>query len=84
MAWYHQQAAGQGEVPQALHETVAMAERQVKEALLVQEKATRRLMAVNPDELSPVDALRFLTEATRIEREARKILLAGGGIPKSG
>jgi hypothetical protein len=48
-----------------------MAERHAKAAMGLQEKAIRRLMSMQPNDLGPGDVLRYLIEAAKLERLAR-------------
>src|SRR5439155_20196404 len=48
-----------------------MAERHVKEALMLQNKAVERLRQLRPEELKPRDTLSYLVEAVKLERLAR-------------
>jgi hypothetical protein len=48
-----------------------MAERHVKEALILQNKAVERLRLLRPEELKPRETLSFLIEAGKLERLAR-------------
>jgi len=48
-----------------------MAERHARQAVAYQEKALRRLMGMEPEELSPKEALMFFIEAAKLERLAR-------------
>lgn len=59
----------------AVVETAAdMARRHAAQAVAVQQKALLRLASIDPDELGPMDLLRFLVEAQRLEREARALM----------
>lgn len=75
-AWDRQQTAGAAALFAKADKE--MAERQVQEAKLLQQKALQRLRDLNPAELSPTDAARILTEGARLEREARRILREQG------
>jgi hypothetical protein len=48
-----------------------MRARHAKQAMLLQQKAVLRLQAMKPDELSPRTLLEYLSEAIKIERQAR-------------
>jgi hypothetical protein len=48
-----------------------MAERQAKEAVMLQSKAVERLRQLRPEELKPRDTLDFLIQAAKLERLAR-------------
>lgn len=48
-----------------------MRERHAREAMALQEKALKRLKAMNPEELSPADVLRYFVEAAKLERISR-------------
>lgn len=72
IAWDQHQTAGA--VQASVRADREMAERQVQEAKLLQQKALQRLRDLNPAELSPTDAARLLTDGARLEREARRIL----------
>jgi hypothetical protein len=48
-----------------------MNRRHVQEAQVFQNKGIQRLKSMENDELSPMDALRYVTEATKLERTAR-------------
>jgi len=47
-----------------------MTERHVKEARALQGKALERLRALRPEELAPLEVLRYLVEAAKLERLA--------------
>lgn len=48
-----------------------MRERHAKEAMALQQKALERLRAMDPEELSPADVLRYFVEAAKLERLSR-------------
>jgi hypothetical protein len=48
-----------------------MGERQVREAMMLQQKAVERLRLLRPDDLSPREVLSYLIEAAKLERLAR-------------
>lgn len=48
-----------------------MRERHAREAVVLQQKALARLKAMNPEELSPSDVLRYFIEAAKLERISR-------------
>jgi hypothetical protein len=48
-----------------------MGERQAKVAVAFQEKVIQRLKAMNPEELSAADLIRYAVEAAKLERLAR-------------
>jgi hypothetical protein len=48
-----------------------MAERHARDAVALQTKALARLKALDPNELSAADVLRYLVEAAKLERLAR-------------
>ena len=47
-----------------------MTERHVKEARALQSKALERLRTLRPEELEPMDMLRFFVDASKLERLA--------------
>lgn len=51
-----------------------MLERHIKIALQMQGKAILALQRLPPERLSPNDVLKFITEATRIEKECRELI----------
>ena len=69
MAWDQElERARRQKQVEALEE---MAERQVREAVMLQSKAVERLRQLRPEELKPRDTLSFLVEAAKLERLAR-------------
>jgi hypothetical protein len=54
------------------HATIQdMSERLAKECMMVQKKAVDRLRTMNPEELKPADAMRWLIRAIKLERLVR-------------
>jgi hypothetical protein len=66
-----------------------MSQRQAQEAKALQAKAVERLRSLRPEEMSPIDVVRFFVEAAKLERLAlgepetvqRQELTARGGAP---
>jgi hypothetical protein len=58
------------EIAAQIEERREMARRHVKQAKALQFKAIERLAKMDPDELGPQDVLRYLVEATKLERLA--------------
>jgi hypothetical protein len=54
-----------------VHEVEDMNRRHIQESQVLQNKALQRLKALEPDDLSATDTLRFLVEAIKLERSAR-------------
>ncbi len=48
-----------------------MAKRHADQALHLQQKGLARILDLDPHDLSPIDALRYITEAVKIERISR-------------
>jgi hypothetical protein len=54
-----------------LQEILDMRKRHAQEAMLLQQVATQRLRALDPQTLTPWQSLQFISEATKIERLSR-------------
>lgn len=66
-----ERAARQADAEARIHEVREMADRQVREALLLQQKGAEWLRTVPPDRIAPGDGIRAIVEGAKLERLAR-------------